>query len=212
MGKMVPNHEMEWFFFHVSRSFSYKMFIGNRWFDNVLLTFFERISDWAAQSCTVMIAVPIALQLEIITHPWGQIRSICGIKQIESGSKHKYPQHQKNIYCIYILKHTYCIQLEPLTLSDIAAYVYILYNYYISIYIYIILGSNPINRMVLAAILVMMVMLILLMRMNSFKPEQVFTHHKPSWALHKEIYVSWRILVPKPVPTISNPRTQMHIT
>jgi hypothetical protein len=27
---------------------------------------------------------------------------------------------------------------------------------------------------------VMMVMLILLMRMNSFKPEQVFTHHKPS--------------------------------
>jgi hypothetical protein len=34
--------------------------------------------------------------------------------------------------------------------------------------------------MVLAAILVMMVMLILLMRMNSFKPEQVFTHHKPS--------------------------------
>ena len=109
MGKMVPNHEMEWFFFHVSRSFSYKMFIGNRWFDHVLSTFFERISDRAAQSCTVMIAVPIALQLEIITHPWGQIRSICGIKQIESGSKHKYPQHQKNIYIYsktYILYST----------------------------------------------------------------------------------------------------------
>ena len=136
MGKMVPNHEMEWFFSMFPDHFPTKCSSGTAdltmscrlfWAD-LRLSCPKLYSDDCCANCTATRNHNPSMRAnkKHLRHQTNWIR----IKtQISTASK-------KHILYIYILKHTYCIQLEPLTLSDIAAYVYILYNYYISIYIY----------------------------------------------------------------------------